>query len=86
MAYHWFEPGRTRRPVRGGKHWVQIENPERYEKVSDDLLIELFYPASAQKTRRTLASRARKELGCLEAAGEARIVKGRLLPPNPKDP
>ena len=30
LAYQWFDPGRTRRPVRGGKHWLQVEDPERY--------------------------------------------------------
>ena len=38
LAYHWFEPGRTRRPIRGGKHWLQVEGPKRYERISDDLM------------------------------------------------
>ena len=57
LAYHWFAPGKTRRPIRGGKHWLQMRSPSRYEKVTDDLLIELFYPTSAQKERRVLESR-----------------------------
>ena len=81
LAYHWFKPGRTRRPVRGGKHWLQVEDPKRYERISDDLLIELFYPTSVQKARKVLASRARKDLERLVQTGEARIVEGRLLPP-----
>ena len=50
-----------------------------------DLLIELFYPTSSQKARRNLASRARKDLDRLVKDGEARIVKGRLMPPKPRE-
>ena len=74
LAYHWFEAGRTRRPVRGSKHWLQVEDPKRYERISDDLLIEVFYPTSAQK-----------DLERLVKAREARVVEGRLLPPAPPD-
>ena len=85
LAYQWFDPGRTRFPVRGGKHWLQVEDPERYPTITDDLLIELFYPTSSQKARRNLASRARKDLDRLVKDGEARIVKGRLMPPKPRE-
>ena len=85
LAYQWFDPGRTRRPVRGGKHWLQVEDPERYPKITDDLLIELFYPTSAQRERKVLANRARQHLAQLVKDGEARIVKGRLMPPNPRE-
>ena len=84
LAYQWFDPGRTRFPVRGGKHWLQVEDPERYSTITDDLLIELFYPTSSQKARRNLASRARKDLDRLVKDGEARIVKGRLMPTKPR--
>ena len=83
LAYQWFDPGRTRFPVRGGKHWLQVEDPERYPTITNDLLIELFYPTSSQKARRNLASRARKDLEQLVKDGEARIMKGRLMPPKP---
>ena len=85
LAYLWFDPGRTRFPVRGGKHWLQVEDPERYERITDDLLIELFYPTSAQRERKVLANRARKDLDRLVKDGEARIVKGRLMPPAPRE-
>ena len=84
LSYHWFEPGRTRIPVRGGKHWVQAKDPRRYAKITDDLLVELFYPTSAQQAWRTLVSRAHKDLIRLIDAGEARIMQGRLLPPGTK--
>ena len=81
LAYLWFYPGRTRFKVRGGKHWLQTEDPERYPTITDDLLIELFYPTSTVKQRKVLASRARQALEQLVEDGEARIVKGRLMPP-----
>ena len=83
LAYLWFYPGRTRFKVRGGKHWLQTEDPERYPTITDDLLIELFYPTSTVKQRKVLASRARQALEQLVEDGEARIVKGRLMPPAP---
>ena len=85
LAYQWFNPGRTRRPVRGGKHWLQVEDPERYPTKTDDLLIELFYPTSTVKNRTVLTTRARQHLAQLVKDGEARIVKGRLLPPAPRE-
>ena len=85
LAYTWFDPGVTRIPVRGGKHWLQVEDPERYERITDDLLIELFYPTSAQRERKVLANRARQDLDRLVKDGEARIVKGRLMPPVPRE-
>ena len=85
LAYLWFDPGRTRFPVRGGKHWLQVADPKRYPTITDDLLIELFYPTSSQKARRNLASRARKDLDRLVKDSEARIVKGRLMPPKPRE-
>ena len=81
LAYLWFEPGKTRRPVRHGKHWLQIADSRRYPKISDDLLIDLFYPTTAQKARRTVASRARQQLPKLLTAGEAQEVQGHLMPP-----
>ena len=85
LAYLWFDPGRTRFPVRGGKHWLQVEDPERYPTKTDDLLIELFYPTSTVKNRTVLTTRARQHLARLVKDGEAQIVKGRLLPPAPRE-
>ena len=83
LAYLWFDPGRTRFPVRGGKHWLQVEDPERYPTITNDLLIELFYPTSTNKQRKRLAFEARKSLAQLVKNDDARIVKGRLMPPDP---
>ena len=62
-----------------------MEDPERYPTKTDDLLIELFYPTSTVKNRTVLTTRARQHLAQLVKDGEARIVKGRLLPPAPRE-
>ena len=86
MAFMWFQPGKTRTPVRGKKHWIQSPDPTRYERVTDSLMIQTFYPTSSQKARRVLAKRAQEVLAKLERGGELRMVKDRhghlrLMPP-----
>ena len=63
LAYLWFDPGRTRFPVRGGKHWLQVEDPERYPTITNDLLIELFYPTSTVKQQLVPIGEALADLG-----------------------
>ena len=87
LAFLWFQPGKTRTPVRGRRHWLQSSDPTRYEKVTDGLLIQTFYPTSTKKNQRELARRAQEVLAKLEGAKELRIVKDghgirRLMPPN----
>ena len=86
LAFMWFQPGKTRTPVRGKKHWIQSSSPDRYEKVTDDLLIQTFYPTSSSKDRRGLLRDAKVALAKLEKAGELRMMKDRhgihrLMPP-----
>ena len=82
LAYQWHRPGRTRVPGNGG--WVQSQDPDAYEEYSPNRIIELCYPTSVHSNRRMLVSRAWKVLRRLEAAGDARIVGNRILPP-PQD-
>ena len=49
LAFLWFDPDKTRFPVGAGKHWLQVEDPKRYPTITNDLLIELFYPTSTNK-------------------------------------
>ena len=70
-----------RRPVRRGKHWMQVEDPKRYDKITDQLLVETFFPVSAVRQRRALIHRANKVLETLKEAGELRVVDNRILPP-----
>ena len=66
-------------------HWPIIAcNTSRCKTITNDLLIELFYPTSTNKQRKRLAFEARKSLAQLVKDGEARIVKGRLMPPKPR--
>ena len=54
--------------------------------LSDQQIIELCYPTSANNTRRNLLQRARQTIARFEEAGELRIVDGKILPtaPNPR--
>ena len=82
LAYSWFDPGRTRHPVRGGKHWLYSNDPKTYgDPLTDDERISLCFPNSTITQRRVLAFKARKILDELVADGEARLVEGRILPP-----
>ena len=85
LAYRWHDPGRTRYPVDGGRHWVQMQDPYRYDPVSEDELVRLMFPTSSHKTRRVQLKRARRTLAMLEQAGELRVVEDgktlRILPP-----
>ena len=84
LAYRWWQPGVTRRPVgRGkGRFWHQSDNPHDYgDKLSDDEAAALCYPASARSERRKTVFDAWKALGKLEAEKDIRLVEGRILPP-----
>ena len=89
LAFHWHNPGRN--PYRGprrrdgqGHIWLQAQAPDHYPTLSDQQIIELCYPTSANNTRRKLLQRARQTITKLEEAGELRIVDGKVLPPAPK--
>ena len=89
LAFEWHQPGKLRRPVRGGKHWLPIQDPARYPDLNDDDLIDLCFPDGGAKRRRVLLSEARAALGFIVAAGGVRVVSGsrsinrKLLPPPP---
>ena len=85
LAYWWFQPGITRIPVRGGKHWIQSHNPNAYDKLTDNDLVALCFPTSTVLQRKVLVHRAHRTIQQLEEAGEL-IVKGRRLLPPAKPP
>lgn len=80
LAYHWYQPGRTRLPCSGGG-WVQSRDVERYEPFTDDGLVALCYPVSKMQRRSNLRRRAWSTLRALERAGDVLIVGKRILPP-----
>lgn len=88
LSFRWHEPGRTRIPIQSGRHiqtWVQSQDPNRYDRLTDEELIRLCFPCSATRNRREMLRRAYKALQQLETAGEVRIVdKRRILPPRRK--
>ena len=89
LAYDWWEPGRTRIPVNsnGKRHWLQSYALERYKPVTNDDVIDLTAPLTANRNRRDAAAKGWATLKRLHDAGELQIVerKGerRVLPPPP---
>ena len=82
LAFRWWNPGITRYPVRRGQHWVQRQDATAYgDPLTDDEAIALCFPTSTRAERRKLAFEAWRVLRELVGAGEAREVKGCLLPP-----
>ena len=89
LAFHWHNPGRN--PYRGprrrdgqGHIWLQAQASDHFPMLSDQQIIELCYPTSANNTRRKLLQRARQTIAKLEEAGELRIVDDKILPPAPR--
>ena len=82
LAYQWHNPGVTKIPVGKGKgrHWVQVDDPDRYPIINDTELVALTFPT----TRRHRGRRSAEALAVakqLEQAGELRFVEGKILPP-----
>ena len=89
LAFEWHQPGKLRKPVRRGRHWLPIQDPARYPDLNDDDLIDLCFPDGGAKRRRVLLSEAKAALGSIVTAGGVRVVHGsrstnrKLLPPPP---
>ena len=83
LAYQWHRPGVTKIPLRKGKprHWVQVNDPDRYPYISDQDLVMLAFPSSAVQNRRVLLQRTKAVVAQFQEAGELRVVKGRIIPP-----
>ena len=82
LAYQWHNPGVTKVPVGkgNGRHWVQVDDPDRYPVINDAELVGLTFPT----TRRHRGRRSAEALAVakqLEKAGELRFVEGKILPP-----
>ena len=82
LAYQWHNPGVTKVPVGKGKgrHWIQVDDPDRYPIINDAELVGLTFPT----TRRHRGRRSAEALAVakhLEKAGELRFVEGKILPP-----
>ena len=82
LAYRWFDPGITRYPVRGGRHWLQSQDPGRYPALSDADVVSITQPLTTRAARRKAAADGWGTLRALESAGELRIDGRRVLPPS----
>ena len=83
LAYQWHNPGVTKIPVGKGKarRWVQVEDPERYPKITDADLVFLTFPTMSSRSERRKPGEAWGYVRQLEKAGELRVVNGKILPP-----
>ena len=79
LAYQWHNPGVTKVPVGKGKgrHWVQVDDPDRYPIINDAELVGLTFPT----TRRHRGRRSAEAFAVamhLEKVGELRFVEGEI--------
>ncbi len=83
LAYQWHKPGVTKIPVGKGKarHWVQVDDPERYPVIADDDLVFLTFPTMSSRSERRKPGEAWGYVRQLEKAGELRVVDAKILPP-----
>lgn len=79
LAYRWFEPGLTRRPVHGGKHWVPSTNAEDYPELTDVVVVSITRPLSARSQRRNAVADSWATLHELADAGEFRLEGRRAI-------
>ena len=84
LAYQWHKPGVTIIPVgkRKARHWVQVNDPDRYPYIKDDDLVALAFPSSAVQNRRVLLQRTKSVVTQLWESGELRIMNGKIIPPD----
>ena len=89
LAYDWWEPGRKRLPVTSGgkKHWLQAYALERYQPITNDDIIDLTAPLTANRNRRDAAAKGWATIKRLHEAGELQLVEYKrdrfILPPMP---
>ena len=83
LAYQWHNPGVTKIPIGKGKarHWVQVDDPDRYPMITDTDLVSLTFPTMSSKSERRKPGEAWGYVRQLEKAGELRFVGGKILPP-----
>ena len=86
LAYSWHNPGRTLRPFGKradgrGQLWSASRNPDDYDRLTDEELVTYAFPEATRKDRRGLLRDTRQALKRLSAAGEVKIIEGRVLPP-----
>lgn len=94
LAFRLFHPGKTSRPVRGGKFYIPSEDPARYDRLltadgnpvsvaAAREVVRLFYPGDTANgtVYRQHLHRAIECLRQLEEEGHVRIVDGRIMSP-----
>ena len=91
LAYDWWEPGRKRIPVNssGKRHWLQSYALERYQPITNDDIIDLTAPLTANRNRRDAAAKGWATIKRLHYEGELQLVEHKrdrfILPPMPAE-
>ena len=85
VAAHLWEPGRTHAPRSGRRGgWGRVYDPDRYPVLTDADALALVFPTGIPtRNRAQYVGRAWAALRQLEADGEIRIERRRVLPPFP---
>ena len=65
---------------RGRQYWVMVDDPDRYNHLTLDDLVDLAFPTSSRANRRELRHDAEVALKALIDRGDYRIVDGKILP------
>ncbi len=82
LAYRWHIEGKRLMPAASTKHWLQIRDPKRYDRITDAAADALCYPpGTGAKRRDQRIADAYTALEELVKEGDAVTVDGRLLPP-----
>lgn len=82
LAYRWHIEGKRMMPAARGRHWLQIRDPKRYDRITDTTADALCYPpGTGAKRRDQRIADAYTALDELVKEGDAVTVDGRLLPP-----
>ena len=91
LSADWTRPGKTRRPVGRGRHWLQRRGWDAYDRVTDAQLVAMAFPKGGEVLAgvayRKRLQRARKALDYLAGRGFCewrRDGKGWRIRPGPK--
>ena len=79
LSAHWGQPGKLRRPVRGGRTWSQVRDPKRYPVIDDRQLVAMAFPGTERGmwTRQQVAKRHHQALRALTWLEDTQLVVGR---------
>ena len=78
LSADWNRPGKSRRPVGRGRHWLQRRGWNAYDPVTNAQLVAMAFPKGGEVSQsgfRSRLQRARKALGYLDARGFCEVKR-----------